>query len=204
MIFIIDDDDSLRNALVIVFKHEGLAVKAFTSAEDFLASNLENTPSCAIIDMNLPGMNGFELQKLLIQQYSFIPIIFLTGYGEISASVQAIKSGANDYLVKPITHEKLLVTTQSALEKSLQLCKKMDQQQKAQQQLQQLTKREWEVLTLAIDGIADKEIARSLDISYRTVEKHKSNLMQKTGAKKLVDLIKLTTESGLTLDNKPF
>lgn len=196
-IFVVDDDASLRKSLMLVLEQEGMAVSAFHCAEDFLAAELPQSRSCAIVDMHMPGMNGLELQETLIRKGIALPVIILTGYGEFSASVRAIKSGAEDYLVKPVAREKLLVAVHSALAKSEQMLGIADRRQQARQRVEQLTQREREVMQLAINGASAKEIARNLNISHRTVEKHKSSLMHKTGSTNLLDLVKLATESGL-------
>lgn len=194
-IFVVDDDASLRKSLALVLEQEGMAVSAFNSAEDFLAADLPQCCSCAIVDMHMPGMNGLELQDTLTRKGVVLPLIFLTGHGEFPASVRAIKSGAEDYLVKPVAREKLLLAIRSALAKSLQMLGRADRRQQARQQVEQLTQREREVMQLAINGASAKEIARQLHISHRTVEKHKSSLMHKTGSTNLLDLVKLAAES---------
>lgn len=196
-IFVIDDDTSLRKSLALVLAEEGMAVSTYDSAEEFLAVDLPCCSACAIVDVHMPGMNGLELQEALVRLGISLPVIMLTGHGEIPTSVKAIKSGAEDYLVKPVTREKLLTVVQSALAKSAQMLDTSERRQEARQRIQQLTRREQEVMQLAINGASDKEIARSLNISHRTVEKHKSSLMHKTGSTKLIDLIKLAAESGL-------
>ncbi|WP_150049386.1 MULTISPECIES: response regulator transcription factor [Methylomonas] len=196
-IFIVDDDPSLRKALALVLEQEGMSVLAFNSAEDFLASSMPKCHSCAIVDMHLPGMSGLELQEVLVKMHIALPVIILTGYGEIPASVKAIKLGAEDYLVKPVTREKLVTAVQSALAKCEQMHTTTERRQQAEQRLRYLTKREREVMLLATRGSSDKEIARHLNISHRTVEKHKSSLMHKTGSTKLLDLITLASECGL-------
>ncbi len=202
-IFVIDDDPSLRKALTLVLEQEGMAVSTFNSAEDFLSTEIPVCRCCAIVDMHMPGMNGLELQSVLLKKRINLPVIFLTGYGEIPSSVEAIKAGAEDYLVKPVTSDKLLAAVHLALARFDEIYKANEQRQKAEQRLELLTNREREVLQLAIKGFSDKEIARSLDISYRTVEKHKSNLMQKTNSKKLLDLVTLASASSLSDKDSP-
>jgi len=197
-IFIVDDDPSLRKSLALVLEQEGMSVMVFNSAEDFLASSLPECHSCAIVDMHLPGMNGLELQEVLVKMHIALPVIILTGYGEIPASVKAIKLGAEDYLVKPVTREKLVTAVRSALAKCELMRTSTERRQQAEQRLRLLTKREREVMLMATRGSSDKEIARCLNISHRTVEKHKSSLMHKTGSTKLLDLITLASECGLT------
>ena len=198
-VFVVDDDPSLCRSLALVLELENLAVRTFHSAEDFLSFALPDSPCCAIIDMYLPGMTGLQLQETLVNRGVALPVIILTGHGEIPVSVQAIKSGAEDYLIKPVTRVKLLSAIQAALAKYPQLRIYAERRQQARERLQQLTQREREVMLMATQGASDKEIARRLNISHRTVEKHKSNLIHKTGCTKLLDLIALASDGGLCI-----
>lgn len=197
-IFVIDDDPLLRHALTLVLEDDGLRVDAYDSAEAFLAADIAASGCCAIVDMRLPGMSGLELQTRLSALNIGLPLIFLTGYGEVPNSVAAIKGGAEDYLLKPVQRDTLLSTIQNARLKGERLKQDCLRQQQAEQRLKTLTPREREVLQLAVQGAADKEIARTLTISHRTVEKHKSSLLQKTGAKKLLDLVSLAADAAMT------
>ncbi|WP_064042525.1 response regulator transcription factor [Methylomonas koyamae] len=204
-VFIIDDDDAVRKSLAMVLEMEGMRVAAYASAEAFLASALPHGSGsgsgCAIVDMYMPGMTGLELQQHLIDNDIALPIVFLTGHGEIPDSVAAIKHGAEDFLVKPITVEKLLPVIQASLAKSELLQAKIKRQQDVKSRTLKLTQREWEVLRLTTAGFSAKEIARDLNISFRTVEKHKSSLLLKTGAKNMLDLLSDVLTSGALLDD---
>jgi len=199
-VFIIDDDDAVRKSLAMVLEMEGMRVAAYASAEAFLASDLPHCSGCAIVDMYMPGMTGLELQQHLIDNGIALPIVFLTGHGEIPDSVAAIKHGAEDFLVKPITVEKLLPVIQASLAKSELMQAKIKRQQDVKSRTLKLTQREWEVLRLTTEGFSAKEIARDLNISFRTVEKHKSSLLLKTGAKNMLDLLSDVLTSGALSD----
>ena len=197
IVYVIDDDAAIRIALTLMLEQENMLVQAFESAEDFLRLNLEECKGCAIIDIHMNGMDGMKLQEVLNHQAINLPIIFLTAYGNIPLSVKAIKSGAEDFLTKPITREKLLAAVYAALRKSEQLLEKSQHQQTAQSKLMDLTEREQEIMILAVKGFANKEIARHLNISYRTVEHHKTSILRKTGANSLLDLAGLAQKCGL-------
>lgn len=199
-VFIIDDDDAVRKSLAMVLELEGMHVATYESAEAFLASDLSRCNGCAIVDMYMPGMSGLELQQNLIENDIALPIVFLTGHGEIPMSVVAIKHGAEDFLVKPITLDKLLPVIQASLAKSEQMQAKIKRQQDVKSRTLKLTQREWEVLRLTTEGFSAKEIARDLNISFRTVEKHKSSLLLKTGAKNMLDLLSDVLTSGALND----
>lgn len=199
-VFIIDDDDAVRKSLAMVLEMEGIRVATYESAEAFLASDLSRCNGCAIVDLYLPGMSGLELQQNLIENDVALPIVFLTGHGEIPMSVVAIKHGAEDFLVKPITLDKLLPVIQASLAKSKQMQAKLKRQQDVKSRTLKLTQREWEVLRLTTEGLSAKEIARDLNISFRTVEKHKSSLLLKTGARNMLDLLSDVLTSGALND----
>lgn len=201
-VFIIDDDEAVRKSLAMVLEMAGMRVATYDSAETFLAEDLSRCNGCAIVDMFMPGRSGLELQQHLIDNDIALPIVFLTGHGEIPMSVAAIKHGAEDFLVKPITVEKLLPVIQASLAKSELMQAKIKRQQEVKSRTLKLTQREWEVLRLTTEGFSAKEIARDLNISFRTVEKHKSSLLLKTGAKNMLDLLSDVLTSGtLNEDN---
>ncbi|MCQ8103761.1 response regulator [Methylomonas sp. SURF-2] len=196
MIYIVDDDITVRKSLAMVLENEGLPVATFDSAEAFLEADLPSCRACAIVDMYLPGMNGLDLQQHLISRHIVLPLVFLTGHGEIPTSVAAMKSGAEDYLIKPISAERLLPVVQSALAKSQSMQENARRRHEARLRVEGLTHREREIMQLSARGYSAKEIARQLNISFRTVEKHKSSLLQKTGAKNMLDAQSLLWDSG--------
>ena len=196
-VFIIDDDSAIRDSLSLMIEQEDIAVQAFESAEAFLAAYQPECRGCAIIDIRMPGMDGLELHEVLLQRNILLPVIFLTGHGDIPMSVQAMKTGAVDFLTKPVTREKLMASVRAAVQKSERVLSENANHQKAQSQLADLTDRERDVILLAVQGHPNKYIARHLGISHRTVEIHKSKIMHKTGAINLLDLARIVHESGL-------
>lgn len=196
-VFIIDDDPAVRDALALMLEQEGLQVDQYDSAEAFLAGGLEECCGCAIVDIRMQGMDGLQLQQELNRRGAVLPIIFLTGHGSIPMSVNAIKAGAVDFLTKPVSRAQLLAAVHSAIQIDEQLLAQAAHNHEAQSRLAALTRREREVLDLAIAGHPNKEIARQLGISHRTVEIHKSRIMHKSGASNLLDLTRIAQEAGL-------
>ncbi len=193
-VFIIDDDPAVRDALSLMIEQENLAVAAFENAEAFLASCQSECYGCAIIDIRMPGMDGMQLQEVLSKRNMHLPVIFLTGHGDIPMSVQAMKAGAMDFLTKPVTRDKLLAAVRLAIQKSEITKAENTNHQEALSRLADLTDRERDVMLLAIQGHPNKDIARKLGISHRTVEIHKSKIMHKTGAANLLDLARIAHE----------
>lgn len=193
-VFIVDDDAAIRDSLSLMIEQENIAVQAFDSAETFLAAYQPECSGCAIIDIRMSGMDGIELHETLLKRNILLPIIFLTGHGDIPMSVQAMKAGAVDFLTKPVGREKLLIAIRAALLQSERLISKNANHQEALSHLAGLTDRERDVMLLAVQGLPNKHIARLLGISHRTVEIHKSKIMQKTGAVNLLDLARIAHE----------
>jgi FixJ family two-component response regulator len=193
-VYIVDDDPAIRESLTLMIGQEKIAVKTFASAEDFIEACQLMRLGCIIIDIRMPGMNGMQLQEALSQRKILLPIIFLTGHGDIPMSVRAMKAGALDFLTKPVTREKLMSSIRSAIQESEAILSKNARQHDAISRIAELTGRERDVMTLAIQGYANKEIARHLGISHRTVEIHKSKIMHKTGAVNLLDLARIVHE----------
>ena len=193
--FIVDDDPAIRDALSLMLEQENMAVQAFESAEAFLNSYQPACKGCAIIDIRMPGMDGMALHQVLLARNIALPVIFLTGHGDIPMSVQAIKAGAVDFLTKPVTREKLLASVKAAIELSETMLSHHTNHQNAVSKLAALTDRERDVMQLAVLGHTNKHIARELGISHRTVEIHKSKIMHKTGAQNLLDLVRIAHES---------
>lgn len=197
-IFIIDDDPAVRDALSMMIEQEGFIAKTFESGKAFLEAYQSECCGCVVTDVRMPEMDGLQLQKELIRQHKILPIIFLTAYGDIPMTVSAVKAGAMDFLTKPVTREKLLASVYAAIREDEDKLAVQRDVQKAKYLLDSLTGREREVMVLAIAGLPNKEIARRLNISHRTVEIHKSNIMHKTGAINLLDLASIAREGGLS------
>ena len=197
-VFIVDDEPAIRDSLLLMIEQENIPAIAFESAELFLAACQPEQLGCAIVDVRMPGMDGLQLQNALNDRHIQLPLIFLTGHGDIPMSVRAMKAGAIDFLTKPVTREKLLSSIRSAFMESKKIHTEEVNHHDAQSRLAELTSREKDVMLLAIQGFTNKEIARQLDISHRTVEIHKSKIMHKTGAINLLDMARIAHEGGLS------
>jgi len=197
-VFIVDDDPAVRDSLTLMIGQEDIAVEAFESAETFLAACQAKRCGCAIIDIRMPGMDGMQLQEALSEHGILLPVIFLTGHGNIPMSVRAIKAGAVDFLTKPVTREKLMECVRSAIQAGERMFARLANNQEAMSRLANLTEREREVMALAVAGHPNKEIARRMGISHRTVEIHKSKIMSKSGAANLLDLARIAQECGFS------
>ena len=190
-VFLVDDDAAVRDALGVLFRTEGFTVSAHASAEDFLSACPPDACGCLVLDLHMPGMGGIELQKALSEQNILLPIIFLTGHGDIPMSVRALKAGAVDFLEKPANPDVLLARVRDALAQDLRRRTVGAEQAALGALYDRLTVREREILAQVSDGKTSKEIARSLGISPRTVEVHRSHIMGKLGADSLADLIRI-------------
>ncbi len=197
-VFIVDDDPAIRDSLSLMIEQAEIAVQIFDSAEGFLAACPPQCKGCAIIDIRMNGMDGMKLHEVLLKRNMLLPVIFLTGHGDIPMSVQAMKAGAVDFLTKPVTRDKLLASIKSAIQQSERVLSENANHQAALTHLANLTERERDVMLLAVQGHPNKHIARELGISHRTVEIHKSKIMQKTGAVNLLDLARIVHESSLS------
>jgi FixJ family two-component response regulator len=196
-VFIVDDDLAIRDSLSLMIEQEDISVQTFESAETFLDACQPECRGCAIIDIRMPGMDGMKLHEVLLEHNILLPVIFLTGHGDIPMSVKAMKAGAVDFLTKPVTREKLLTAVRIAIQKSEMVLSENANHQEALARLADITDRERDVMMLAIQGLPNKHIARQLGISHRTVEIHKSKIMHKTDAINLLDLARIVHESGL-------
>lgn len=190
-IFIVDDDAAVRTALSMLLKSAGYAFEAFASAKDFLAACNPECHGCIILDVNMPGMDGPALQQELRRRGVLLPLIFLTGYGDIATTVRTIKAGAVDFLTKPVDGSILLNRVQEALKQDARLRGQADDYQSIASRLAALTKREREIMVLVVNGHTSKEIAQHFAISFRTVEAYRARIMLKTGARSLPELTRL-------------
>jgi FixJ family two-component response regulator len=192
-VFLVDDDDALRTGLSQLLENAGLAVEAFANGMSFLSAYKAGRPGCLLLDVTMPVMGGVELQEELTQRGLKIPIVFLTGHGDIPLAVKALQSGAADFLEKPFDADVLIERIQKALGVDEQ-CRQMEgQAQIIRERLDQLTLREQEVMALVVTGLSNKVIARQLGISYRTVEIHRAHVMHKMKASNLAELVHLAT-----------
>ncbi len=197
-VYIIDNNPAERNSLMQLIKQEAFSVQAFENAEAFLETYQPYHCDCLITDIYLPGMDGLQLQELLRKREYALPIIFLTGHGTIPQSVKAIKAGAVDFLVKPVSFENLFESIRTALIEYKNLIHANQQNRQFRSVLSRLTNREKEVMKLVVRGLSNKEIAAQLGISFRTVEIHRGHVMRKSGAANLLELVHLVSEIDLS------
>jgi len=193
LVYLVDDDNSVRDALMLLIKTSGFAVEGFDSADAFLNNYDPNRPSCLVLDVKMPVMSGLELQKELAEKLIEIPNIFISGNAEIIDSASAFRAGAIDFLEKPFDNRIFLTRLNEAVEKDTQSRKKRAEYLQLKQSYDSLTAREKEVLQEIINSNTNKEIARLLNISPRTVEAHRSSIKKKMQGKDLAALIHMTT-----------
>jgi FixJ family two-component response regulator len=191
VVFFVDDDQAVRDGLALLLEAAGLNVQSFESAEAFLRGYDPRRGGCLVLDVRMPGMSGPQLHEELVRRGWSLPVIFLTAHGDIPMSVRAIKAGAVDFLTKPVAGADLLERVDSALQYQRELSDRDMADEARKQCLARLTLRETEVLELALAGHSNKAIGRQLHISFRTVEIHRSRIMQKTGAANLLELARL-------------
>jgi FixJ family two-component response regulator len=201
-IFIVDDDDAVRDGLALVLETVGLASQTFENAERFLEGYVQGTPGCLVLDINMPGMNGDELQEELNRRNIRLPIIFLTSYGDIPTTVRTIKAGAVDFMTKPVQINLLIERIQIELQREAEMFEMNKGNLDFQNLINCLSLREKEILPLAIAGIANKEIAKQLGISFRTVETHRTRILLKTGTTNFLELAKKCEASKVSLEPK--
>ena len=196
-IFIIDDDASMRRALSYLLQSAGYKVETYSSAEKFLRRENYDGVGCIILDVRMPGLSGMDLQEKLMRSDYRMPIIFLTGHGELSMGVQAMKKGAIDFLTKPCDDEQLLGAVHRAIEKDMQARGSYEEKQKIRRRIQLLTPRENEILRYVIAGMLNKQIAAKLGIAEPTVKIHRGRIMQKLCAESVADLVRLAGKAGI-------
>jgi FixJ family two-component response regulator len=199
IVFIIDDDASVRRSVERLFKSVGLKVEVFASAQEFLMRERPDGPSCIVLDVRMPGLSGFELQDTLAAVNFRVPIIFLTGHGNIPLSVRAMKAGAVDFIEKPFDDQVLLDAVQRALEKDRQFRLKEAEIDEIRRRLESLTAREYEVLTHVVCGKLNKQIAYDLGIVEKTIKVHRAQVMRKMRADSLADLIRMAGKAGIDI-----
>jgi len=191
VVFVVDDDVSVRESLELLIDNEGWQPKTFASAQEFLVSPRAVVPSCLLLDISLPGLNGLELQQRVAVERTDMPIIFITGHGDIPKSVQAMKAGALEFLTKPFHDEVLLTAIRQALERSRLALAQEAETQELRNRYASLTPREREVMALVVSGLLNKQVGGELGISEITVKAHRGQVMQKMKAKSVADLVKM-------------
>jgi FixJ family two-component response regulator len=197
IVFIIDDDASMRRALTNLFQSVGLEVEAFGSAPEMLQSKVPDVASCLVLDIRLPGLSGLDLQTELASANIHIPIIFITGHGDIPMTVRAMKGGAVDFLTKPFRDQDLLDAVVKAIERDRNRREAEKTLSNLQSMFETLTSREREVLALVASGLMNKQIAAELGLAEITVKIHRGHLMKKMGARSLADLIRMAETLGI-------
>jgi len=200
LVYVVDDDESVRTALTRSLEKRGYSIHTFDSAGAFLENYSSGHAACLVLDVRMPGMNGLELQEKLVDIHPSLPIIFVTGHGDIPMSVRAMKNGAFEFLEKPYSVDALQEHIEQALVKSTSLLEQEIYASKINNCFAKLTARELDVMRLLVAGIANnsnKEIARELDISHRTVDDHRARIMSKMEARSLAELVDMSKICGI-------
>ncbi len=198
VIYVVDDDVSIARALALLLGSSGFKVETFTSAEEFLSFKHPKGPSCLVLDIRLPHMNGFALCELMAKRGIITPVIFITGHGNIPMSVKAMKAGAVDFLPKPFTEKELLGAVELAVSRSRSQNKKQNQIAMIRQRIKTLSPRELEVFQFVALGMLNKQIASKRGTSLQTIKVHRGRVMKKMQAKTVTELIRFAQKAGIT------
>jgi FixJ family two-component response regulator len=191
IVFVIDDDRMIRDGLQSLIRSVGLRVETFASAQEFLGAKRPDTPACLVLDVRMPGLSGLDLQLKLRDDGIPIPIIFITGHGDIPMSVRAMKEGAHEFLTKPVRGQDLLDAVQKALASDRALRQERREAHEIRARFESLTPREKQVLELVVEGLLNKQIADRLGMSELTVKTHRAHVMEKTQAESLAHLVRM-------------
>jgi FixJ family two-component response regulator len=198
IVYIVDDDVSVREGLEDLLQSVGLATASFGSTQDFLKSTRADIPGCLVLDVRLPGQSGLEFQRTLSEANIHLPIIFISGHGDIPMSVRAMKSGAVEFLTKPFGEQQLLDAVQTGLERDRARRSEAGVVAELRERWESLTPREREIFALAVSGLANKQIAGQLDLSVMTVKVHRSQITRKMQAKSLIELVRMADRLGIS------
>ncbi|MEJ0091670.1 MAG: response regulator transcription factor [Limisphaerales bacterium] len=198
IVFIVDDDLSVRRSTERLIRSAGLNVQTFTSAEEFLKHPKPEGPACLVLDVRMPKLSGMDLQRELTQSGIHIPIIFITGHGDIPMSVRAMKAGAVEFLTKPFKSRSLLDAVHAAIDRDRSAHKQRNEIGELRERYEQLTPREREVMVLVAAGLLNKQVAGELATTERTIKFHRAHIMQKMRAESLADLVRMTEKLGVT------
>src|SRR5579863_854359 len=194
IVFVVDDDISVRESLELLIRCEGWQPETFASGQEFLACPRVLVPSCLVLDLSLPGLNGLELQKRVAVERTDMPIIFITGYRDVPMTVQAMKAGAVEFLTKPFGEDALLTAIRAALERSRVALSRGVEMRMLQDRYRSLSHREQQVMALVVSGLLNKQIGGELGISEITVKAHRGKVMQKMRAGSLADLVRMAAK----------
>ena len=204
IVFVVDDDVSVRESVELLIEFAGWQPETFASAKDFLARPRISTPCCLVLDVSLPDLNGLELQKLIASERTDMPIIFITGHGDVPMTVQAMKAGAVEFLTKPFDDEVLLSAIRHALKRSAAVLDDQAETTAMRNTYESLTPREQDVMRLVVAGMLNKQIGLKLGISEITVKAHRGKVMQKMKADSVADLVKTAVKLGLAPATNPW
>jgi FixJ family two-component response regulator len=204
IVFVVDDDISVRESLELLIKFAGWQPETFSSAADFLARPRTSSPSCLVLDVSLPDLNGLELQKLVASDRTEMPIIFITGHGNVPMTVQAMKAGAVEFLTKPFDDEVLLSAMRHAIERSAAVLDDQAELTALRDSYESLTPRERDVMRYVVAGMLNKQIGYKLGISEITVKAHRGKVMQKMKADSVADLVKTAVRLGIAPAKNPW
>ena len=190
VVHIIDDDDAVRDALHMLLTSENITAQAYASAEEFLDQEEISQPGCLLLDIRMPGMSGLQLLDHIKEKDMSLPVVLITGHGDVSMAVQAMKDGATDFIEKPFNNERLIKTIKKCIDECEDINSKSEYKQEMLNKLATLTKREHEIMNLLVEGKKNKTIAQELGISPRTVELHRAKVMDKLQANSLSDIVR--------------
>jgi len=197
VIAIVDDDPSVREGLQALIESAGWRAETFGSAPEFLAHLTAEAPSCLVLDLQMPGLSGLDLQKRMAEVGLEIPIVFLTGHGNIPTSVQAIKAGAVEFLTKPFDEQKLLPAIEEAIERDRRTRQQREEMRELRERYESLTAREQQVMQQVVAGLLNKQVAAELNITEFTVKIHRGHVMRKMRADSLADLVRMSESLGI-------
>jgi FixJ family two-component response regulator len=198
VVFVVDDDSSMRATLSDVMRSVGLQVQTFASAREFMGNKLPDAPACLVLDVRLPGQSGLDFQRTLAESGIELPVVFITGHGDVPMSVRAMKAGAVDFLIKPFRDQDLLDAVHGAIERDRERRRHLTLVAGLNERYRSLTQRERDVMALVVVGRLNKQIASEIGLAEVTVKAHRSQIMHKMGAKSLPELVRMADRLGDT------